>query len=87
MSTPRRTETARLADEHVAILPGGDAALLLGMLRVLVLEDRLDRKAIAAEPSGAIVAPSCIAPGSSMERITERTAQCPSANPAKTSEG
>jgi len=36
---PRRTETAREADEHVAILPGGDTALLLGMLRVLLDED------------------------------------------------
>jgi anaerobic selenocysteine-containing dehydrogenase len=44
---PRRTETAREADEHVAILPGGDAALLLGMLRVLLDESRVDRAAIA----------------------------------------
>lgn len=43
---PRRTETAREADEHVAILPGGDAALLLGMLRVLLDEERLDRAAV-----------------------------------------
>jgi anaerobic selenocysteine-containing dehydrogenase len=42
---PRRTETAREADEHVAILPGGDAALLLGMLRVLLEEGRVDRSA------------------------------------------
>ena len=43
---PRRTETAREADEHVAILPGGDAALLLGMLRVLLDEARVDRAAV-----------------------------------------
>jgi anaerobic selenocysteine-containing dehydrogenase len=43
---PRRTETAREADEHVAILPGGDAALLLGMLKVLLVEDRVDRAAV-----------------------------------------
>ncbi len=49
---PRRTETAREADEHVAILPGGDAALLLGMLRVLIDEDRLDRAAIAEQARG-----------------------------------
>jgi anaerobic selenocysteine-containing dehydrogenase len=42
---PRRTETAREADRHVAILPGGDAALLLGMLRVLLDERRVDRAA------------------------------------------
>ena len=44
---PRRSETAREADEHLAILPGGDAALLLGMVRVLLDEDRADRAAIA----------------------------------------
>lgn len=32
---PRRTETARLADEHVAVVPGGDLHLLLGMLHVM----------------------------------------------------
>jgi anaerobic selenocysteine-containing dehydrogenase len=49
---PRRTETAREADEHIAILPGGDAALLLGMLGVLLREDRVDRKAIAETTNG-----------------------------------
>jgi anaerobic selenocysteine-containing dehydrogenase len=44
---PRRSETAREADEHVPILPGGDAALLLGMLRVLIDEKRVDRSALA----------------------------------------
>jgi anaerobic selenocysteine-containing dehydrogenase len=43
---PRRTETARDADEHVAILPGGDAALLLSMVQVLVSEGRVDRAGI-----------------------------------------
>lgn len=37
---PRRTETVRLADEHVAVRPGGDVHLLLGMLHTLV-EDGL----------------------------------------------
>ncbi|HZY02713.1 MAG TPA: molybdopterin-dependent oxidoreductase [Anaeromyxobacteraceae bacterium] len=32
---PRRTETAARADLHLAIRPGGDAALLLGLLHVL----------------------------------------------------
>src|SRR5512137_355105 len=35
---PRRTETAAVADRHVAIRPGGDAALLLGMLQVIFAE-------------------------------------------------
>ncbi len=35
---PRRTETAARADRHLAIRPGGDAALLLGLLHVLLGE-------------------------------------------------
>jgi anaerobic selenocysteine-containing dehydrogenase len=35
---PRRTETAAIADQHLAIRPGGDAFLLLGMLHVLFAE-------------------------------------------------
>src|SRR4029077_13175091 len=40
---PRRTETAKEADEHVAIRPGGDAAFLLAMTRVLIERGRVDR--------------------------------------------
>ncbi|WP_068273522.1 molybdopterin-dependent oxidoreductase [Aldersonia kunmingensis] len=32
---PRRTETARLADEHISVRPGGDTFLLLGVLHTL----------------------------------------------------
>ena len=39
---PRRTETARHAAEHIAVTPGGDPYLLLGMLHV-ILGERLDR--------------------------------------------
>ncbi len=39
---PRRSETAEIADEHVAIRPGGDAALVLAMLHVLFAEGRID---------------------------------------------
>jgi anaerobic selenocysteine-containing dehydrogenase len=35
---PRRTETADKADRHLFIRPGGDAALLLGMIHVLFTE-------------------------------------------------
>ncbi|WP_080597629.1 molybdopterin-dependent oxidoreductase [Rhodococcus rhodochrous] len=35
---PRRTETARLADEHVAVRPGGDPYLLLGMLHTILTD-------------------------------------------------
>ena len=37
---PRRTETAAQASEYVAIAPGGDPYLLLGMLQVLFAEGR-----------------------------------------------
>jgi anaerobic selenocysteine-containing dehydrogenase len=32
---PRRSETAEVADEHHAVRPGGDAAFLLGFLKIL----------------------------------------------------
>ncbi|WP_328397036.1 molybdopterin oxidoreductase family protein [Nocardia sp. NBC_00416] len=49
---PRRTETARLADEHVSVLPGGDPYLLLAVLHVLITEDLCDRTAVRAQCSG-----------------------------------
>src|SRR5690606_25947996 len=35
---PRRTETARIADEHVAVRSGGDPYLLLGMLHTILTD-------------------------------------------------
>ena len=32
---PRRTETAKVADEHLFVRPGTDAVVLLAMLHVL----------------------------------------------------
>jgi len=49
---PRRTETAKEADEHVAIRPGGDAAFLLAMARVLVERGRVDRRFLESRTSG-----------------------------------
>ena len=43
---PRRTETARHASEHVAVAPGGDPYLLLGMLHTLFAEDLVDSGAL-----------------------------------------
>jgi formate dehydrogenase alpha subunit len=40
---PRRTETADLADLHLAIRPGSDVALINAMLHVIVKEGLLDR--------------------------------------------
>ena len=39
---PRRSETADRADEHVFVQPGGDAALLLGMVHTLFEEGLVD---------------------------------------------
>ncbi|AIZ31934.1 molybdopterin oxidoreductase family protein [Pseudomonas parafulva] len=36
---PRRSETAAMADQHLFIRPGGDAALLCGLLNTLFSED------------------------------------------------
>ncbi|MEU4704973.1 molybdopterin oxidoreductase family protein [Nocardia salmonicida] len=49
---PRRTETARLADEHVAVRPGGDVYLLLGMLHVLITEELCDERAVRSLCTG-----------------------------------
>ncbi len=40
---PRKTDTARAADLHLAILPGTDVALFNGMLHVLLWENLIDR--------------------------------------------
>ena len=49
---PRRTETAVLADQHLAIRPGGDAFLLLGMLHVLFAEGLVNLRHLAAFTDG-----------------------------------
>jgi anaerobic selenocysteine-containing dehydrogenase len=49
---PRRTETAREADQWVPIRPGGDAALLLAMTQTLVADGRVDEARIAAAAHG-----------------------------------
>jgi len=40
---PYRNATGRAADHFVAVKPGGDAALALGMIKVLLEDDRIDR--------------------------------------------
>lgn len=49
---PRRTESAKWADEHCFIRPGGDAALLLAMLQVIFAEGLVDRARVAEMASG-----------------------------------
>jgi anaerobic selenocysteine-containing dehydrogenase len=43
---PRRTETAREADEWIAIRPGGDASLLIAMVQTLIDEGKIDEHRI-----------------------------------------
>lgn len=49
---PRVTPIARTCDIHLPVLPGGDSALLLGMLRVLIEEGLTDTSFIEAHTSG-----------------------------------
>ena len=49
---PRRSESAELADLHLAIRPGTDIALFNGMLNILINEGMIDEDYIAAHTSG-----------------------------------
>lgn len=44
---PRRTDTAELADLHLAIIPGTDVALYHGILHCLIWNDAIDRDYVA----------------------------------------
>src|ERR1700733_5989653 len=49
---PYKTRTAALADEHLAINPGTDAALALGMMHVILSMGLEDREYVAACTTG-----------------------------------
>ena len=49
---PYRNRTAKQADWYIALKPGTDAALALGIMHVLVQEDMLDQDFIAAHNPG-----------------------------------
>ncbi len=49
---PRKSRTARLADRHLQIRIGTDAALALGVMHILARDGRVDRDYIAAHTSG-----------------------------------
>ena len=49
---PRRTETAELADFHLALRPGTDAWCLTALVAVIVQEDLLDRRWLAEHTVG-----------------------------------
>ncbi len=49
---PYRNATGRAADQYLAVRPGGDAALALGLIKVLVEEEGLDRAMLEQETEG-----------------------------------
>lgn len=49
---PRRTQTAQLADIHLAIRPGTDLYFLLGLIRTIIEERLYDREFVAAHVTG-----------------------------------
>lgn len=59
---PRHTETAALADEHLAIRPGADALLLLAMAQHLIASDRADCGALAEHVDHLDRLPAALAP-------------------------
>lgn len=50
---PRRTQTARLADLHLRVRPGGDAYLLLGVLAEIVRQELYDADFIRRRTRGS----------------------------------
>ena len=49
---PRRTETAEHCDQHIALLPGTDGALALGLMHELIVHDGLDHDYLARHTRG-----------------------------------
>src|SRR5581483_3714271 len=89
---PRRTETVKHADEHVAVRPGGDAFLLLGMLHTVfadgsvrlghlgALADGLaELRAVAAEWSPERAAQESGVDAETITRLAREFAASPSA--------
>ena len=52
VADPRRSESAEIADLHLAIRPGTDIALFNGMLNVLIGESMVDEAYVAAHTTG-----------------------------------
>ena len=74
---PRRTETAARADEHHAIRPGGDAALLLAMCHVLYAEGLVRLGAAAGHVRGEDEVRTLVA-RFAPERVAARVGLAPS---------
>ncbi|MDX9664995.1 molybdopterin oxidoreductase family protein [Pseudomonas sp. P5_152] len=87
---PRRSETAAMADQHVFVRPGGDAALLFGVLNTLFSEglsrdshlpvDGLDQVRQAIAPFDAeAMSPLCAVPVEQIRQLARDFAAAPTA--------
>jgi len=89
---PRKTETAKVADQHIAIRPGTDLFFLLGLIAVILRRDLADDEFLATHASGlefwsdfaqqydlANAAERTTVPIATIERVAEEFARAPSA--------
>ena len=89
---PKRTKTAEEASEHIAIRPGADAHLLIGMVATIFEEGLVDLgaaaefvnglddvAALAREFSAESVAPVCGVPADTIRRLARELAAAPTA--------
>jgi len=87
---PRRSETAAIADQHLFVRPGGDAALLFGLLNTLFSEgltrgshlpvEGLDEvRAAVAMFTAEAMSPLCAVPAAQIRQLARDFAAAPSA--------
>jgi len=87
---PRRSETAAIADQHLFVRPGGDAALLFGLLNTLFTEgltrdshlpvDGLDEvRAAIATFTAETMSPLCAVPAEQIRQLARDFAAAPTA--------
>ncbi|GAB0103280.1 molybdopterin oxidoreductase family protein [Nocardia sp. JMUB6875] len=86
---PRRTRTAKLADEHLFVRPGSDAYLLFGIVHTLFAEELVDVRvevngldevrAAAADFTPELVAGRTGVPAETIVRIARELAAAPTA--------
>lgn len=68
---PRRSETAALANQHLAVPPGSDAFILLALLHTLFAEGRVDTQALAGRFEGVEALQAAVA-SFSAEAVSSR---------------
>ncbi len=89
---PRRTETAKIADDYVPILPGTDAYLLFAFIHVLITENLVNLgraegqvknfetlKSLAAQFPPERAAAACGVPAETIRRLAREMAAAPTA--------